>query len=386
MQTVLKNLNPITSTVLSSIEARWQKVLPFLKKRGHVIFISDRYRFWDTPGFVQQSLAKTLIDHGIKVTWLDGLDWRKRHFAVPYKSPLLKVSSLGCLPGRRFSFADKVSVQWQANQIRKLQSEGQPITWVQGSLDERISEKLESIDVFSIFDDAFSQSPDGNLSRKTKIILSQNAATDDRFRDKYPFKSHLALPPVELNSNVFQIESPRKLVPENFPKKIMGYLGAFFPEGFDFDLLEKCIRKLPDWGFLIVGRTDKEGEERIKKLQSFPNFHYRSWIPRERLSSFWQLLDVNLMFYRDVRANSGAFPVKVLEAMYFGVPSVATKVPKTSSLEGIIPLSSDPEELIYLAKAEAFFKKDQSKVFESLYYEMHPKVHLARVAEILSKS
>jgi hypothetical protein len=71
--------------------------------------------------------------------------------------------------------------------------------------------------------------------------------------------------------------------------------------------------------------------------------------------------------------------------MYFGVPSVATRVPKTSSLEGIIPLSSDPEELINLARAEAILKKDQSKVFESLFYEMHPKVHLARVAEALSQ-
>ena len=386
MQTALKNLNPISPFVLSAIETRWRKALPYLKARGHVIFISDRYRFWDNPGFVQQSLAKTLVENGIKVTWLDGMSWRTPQFTVPLRSPLLNVTGLKCLPGRRFSVVDKFSVHWQAQQIRKFQEEGSAITWVQGSLDNRISEQLDSIDVFSVFDDAFCHSPQDSLAKKSKIILSQNAFTDDRFRENYPNKSHLALPPVELNSNVFQIESPRDLVPEGFPKKIMGYLGAFFPEGFDFDLLEKCVRNMPDWGFLIVGRTDREGSDRIEKLKTFSNFCHREWIPREKISSFWQILDVNLMFYRDARANSGAYPIKVLEAMYFGVPSVATRVPKTSSLEGIIPLSSNPEELIYLAKAEAFLKKDQTKVFESLYYEMHPKVHLARVAELLSQS
>lgn len=386
MQTALKHLNPITPSVLSAIEARWQKALPFFQKRGHVIFVSDRYRFWDHPGFVQQSLAKILTEHGVRVTWLDGMDWRNVRPVVPHRSEILKVDSLKCLPGRRFSICDALSVEWQVHQIKKLQQEGAPLTWIQGSLDERIVEKLESIDVFSVFDDAFCHSPQNNLAQKAKVILSQNAFTDDRFRESHPGKSQLALPPVELNSHVFQTESPRKLVPEGFPKKVMGYLGAFFPEGFDFDLLEKCVRALPDWGFLMVGRTDQEGAVRLQHLKNFSNFYHRDWIPREKLSSFWQLLDVNLMFYRDSRSNSGAYPVKVLESMYFGVPSVATRVPKTSSLEGIVPLSSDPEELIYLAKAEAILRKDQSKVFESLFYEMHPKVHLARVAEALGQS
>jgi len=385
MQTALKHINGITPSVVSAIEARWQKALPFFKNRGHVIFISDRYRFWDNPGFVQQSLAKTLTDYGVKVTWLDGMSWRSSAPTVPYSSPLLKVESLKCLPVRRIPFVDSLSAQWQVKQIARLQKEGEPVTWVQGSLDERISAKLDSLDVFSVFDDAFCHSPENPLAQKSKLILSQNAFTDDRFRELYPNKARLALPPVELNEHFFQKESPRKLVPENFPKKIMGYLGAFFPEGFDFDILEKSIRALPDWGFLMVGRTNAEGAQKIEKLKEFSNFCHREWIPREKLSSVWQLLDVNLMFYRDSRANSGAYPVKVLESMYFGVPSVATRVPKTSSLEGIIPLSSDPEELINLARAEAILKKDQSKVFESLFYEMHPKVYLARVAEALSQ-
>lgn len=380
----LAQLSPISKSVLHAIEERWQQALPFFRKRGHVLFLSDRYRFWDTFGFVQQSLAKTLVDHGVRVTWLDGMNWRRYRPQVALASPLLEVKQLQCPPGRRLKPIDALSVRWQSQQIKKMCLDSKPLVWVQGSLDERVVERCENIDVFSVFDDAYLHQPGEALTEKVKLILNQNTFSDDLFQTSYPEKSLVALPPVELHDHVFHADSPWNLVPSNFPKKIMGYLGAFFPEGFDFTLLKKFVTQMPDWGFVFVGRTNPDGLAAIRELQAHSNFFYRDWMPREKLSSLWKLLDVNLMLYRDCRANSGAFPVKILEAMYFGVPSVATQVPKTSSLEGVIPMSNSFQELSHLAKAEAILRKDQSTLFESLYYEMHPKVHLARVAERLT--
>jgi hypothetical protein len=48
----------LSSEIRSKIEARWQKALEFYKKRGSVIFVNDRSRFWESHGFAQQSLAK----------------------------------------------------------------------------------------------------------------------------------------------------------------------------------------------------------------------------------------------------------------------------------------------------------------------------------------
>lgn len=383
MNTAKNILNNIGTSALHSIEERWKKALSFYQKREHVIFISDRYRFWDNPGFVQQSLAKVLVENGIRVTWLDGMDWKKLNPHQSINSSLLEVKQLQCLPGRRFSWIQKASLHWQTEQIRKFQRKGNPLLWVQGSLDDKICEGLDSVDIYSVFDDAFIHSPSSPLCDKAKVIFSQNAYSDNIFRGAYPHKTKVVLPPVELGEHIFDSSSPQNFLPEGFPKKIMGYLGAFFPEGFDFDILHYLVSSLPDWGFLMVGRTDEVGQRRLEGFQKYSNFYHRPWIPREKLASAWQMLDVNLMLYRPCRGNSGAFPVKVLEALYFGIPSVATRVPKTSSLEGIIPLSSFPDEIKKLAQTEANQKRDRSRVFESLFYEMHPKIHLAKVAELL---
>jgi glycosyltransferase involved in cell wall biosynthesis len=176
----------------------------------------------------------------------------------------------------------------------------------------------------------------------------------------------------------------KKIVPEQFPLKIMGYLGAFFPDGFDFDLLDQFVSNLTDWGFVLVGRTNPKGMEKIEKLQRYRNFFHRSWVPRQQLFSVWQSLSVNLMLYRSCRGNAGAFPVKYLESLQFRVPSVATRISKTEGLDKWIPLSSDPQELIKLATEEAQTERDLSQVFEEFFFEMHPKIHLAKIAEALS--
>ncbi|NDD59389.1 MAG: hypothetical protein EBZ47_09160, partial [Chlamydiae bacterium] len=91
-----KNIAP-SKDLLLKIEDRWQKALPFFKKKREVLFISDRYRFWEPPGFVQQSLAKTLCDEGVGVTWLDGMHWKALQSSSPVDSSLLRVGQIKCL-------------------------------------------------------------------------------------------------------------------------------------------------------------------------------------------------------------------------------------------------------------------------------------------------
>lgn len=373
----------ISAATLSSIEERWNEALEFYLRREHVVFISDRYRFWDQHGFTQQSLAKVLVENGVRVTWLEGITWKNEAPLVPFNHPHLRVKNLRVYPGRRLSFLDRFSVKKQVQQIKSELSKNS-LVWVQGSLDDRIAKEIP-VEVFSVFDDCELQSPFGELGQKAQIILSQNAFSQDRFRKVFPEKALLALPPVELSHHLFKAPSGNRILPSEFPPKIMGYLGACFSQGFDFELLERFVSALPDWGFVICGRTDEEGNKKIKKLSRYPNFYFRSWIPREMLASLWLKMQCNLLFYKDCRENRGAFPIKVLEALFFGVPSVATRVPKTSSLEGICPVESHPDRLLEAAVQVASNPHDQSRSFGRLFYEMHPKVHLAKVAEILKR-
>lgn len=374
----------ISSSLLSSIEERWNSVREFYQRRGHVLFVSDRYRFWDQYGFTQQSLARTLLQIGVRVSWFDGITWKNNQPHLSATHPHLKVTPLKCYPGRRFSLIDKLSVKKQTRQIRDELTQTS-LVWVQGSLDDRIARNF-NVDVFSVFDDCELQPFLGDLARNAKLILSQNAFAHDQFKKQYPIKSLLSLPPVELSAELFRVTSTSKILPSGFPEKMMGYLGACFINGFDFDLLEYFIKSLPEWGFLICGRTDEIGQKKLKALGDYSNFHYRPWIPREALASIWLKLQCNLMLYKDSIENRGAYPIKILESLFFGVPSVATRVPKTSSLEGICPVESNPKKLVDSALSVASCPGIQARSFERLFYEMHPKVHLARIAEALQGS
>lgn len=77
-------------------------------------------------------------------------------------------------------------------------------------------------------------------------------------------------------------DSRHKLrLPKKFPDKVMGYIGSFGSLGFDLPLFERFVRELPDWGFILMGRTDREGQQSLNRLRSYANFFYEPWAPRE---------------------------------------------------------------------------------------------------------
>jgi len=314
------------------------------------------------------------------------MGWRRLTPTLSFSSPLLKIDQLHCLPGRRIPVIDRLSVAWQIQQIRSIRKKDNPLCWVQGSLDERICASLSEIHIFSAFDDAHLHQNGGALTERAQLIVSQNQFAHSLYQKAYPHKSVLSLPPVELTPSTFQEDGKENRFAHKFSQPVIGYLGACFPEGYDFELLEFLIQKRPQWGFVIAGRTDDLGLKKIEQLKQYSNFIYHPHIEREKLASLWRSLSINLMLYRPCRQNSGAFPVKILEAAFFGVPTVATETPKTSGLKEWVSCSSDPHQLLDLIQNELREKKDQSPLFDSLFYEMHPKVHLAKIAEALGEA
>lgn len=371
------------------IETRWQKALPFFKKRGHVLFVNPGLRFWTQHGFVQQSLANVLVENGIQVTWLDGAGWRSSQPKISHPSPLLDVRQIFELPLRRFSQMDQFNdrlVSWQIRSL--LQKHPQSLLWIWGGMREAIVRKISSrknfsIDVFSVFDDPWTEAPGGELCQKAKIITCQNPVAHAHFAARHPTKTHLVFPPVDLKENIFSGGASFSL-PEGFPPDVMGYIGSLPAGGFDFVLLEDFVLSFPRIGFLLVGPGDAGALRAMNRLKRHANFHYVPWVDRSQIHHVWNLLKVSLLLYRPAGTNDGAFPVKVLEGLHFHVASVATRVPKTSGLEGYFPRSSFPEKLKALAlTAMQQPKENLNEAYRHFSYEMHPKVHLSKIAEYL---
>lgn len=364
--------------------SRFQDAIHFFKQRSPVIFVSQHYNFWEKHGFVQQSLARVLTDAGVPVIWFDGADWRNRSFVRNWHSPLIKLTQMPAIPMRRLSVFDHLNAKIQSRFLRKVMAQNQqPFLWVQSGLDERVASQLPYIDVFSVFDDPYIHSPGGELSHKARLIVTQNEFAKKMFDKQHAHKTLVLYPPTEIENSTF-VDSESFELPEGFPKKIMGYIGSFFSRGFDLVMFENFIKTLPDWGFILCGRTDEVGLSKMRTWEEYKNFVYVPWIPRAQVGAVWRKLNLNLMLYRPDPASHGAFPIKFLEALYYGVPSVATEVPKTTSLVGVVPQSVFPEQL----KSLAIEQSQESSVplkslFDQFSSEMNPKLHLVRVAESL---
>lgn len=366
--------------------ADWEKAVEFYRQRGGVLFLSY-CRFWERHGFVQQSLALRLARHGVNVVWFDGADWRSYDPVVVEPTRTLCVSQLPAIPLRRFAFFDQWDRKAKSNflkqQIKKMG--GNPVIWVQAGIDEVVASDLPYIDVFSVFDDPYRHRPEGALCQKAKVIVCQNRTARDVLLPMHEEKAHVLWPPVDMLDSSLQ-GAAEVFLPPGFPSKVMGYVGSFFDEGFDFGLFEQFIHQFPDWGFVLMGRTNQKGLEVLSKWKELKNFHYFPWVPRNQVASVWKKLSLTLLFYRPNRTQDGAFPVKIVEALRFGVPGIATAVPKTADLEGFFPRSSELDELkTSVEKALEIPAKELGAFYQRFSQEMDPRFHLSRVAQWLEK-
>jgi glycosyltransferase involved in cell wall biosynthesis len=370
---------------LETIDNRWQKAKAFFKKRSPVVFMSAE-RFWEPHGFVQQSLAYTLAREGIEVIWLDGSGWRGYRPVVTSPLKNLSVAPLFQLPLRRFSSLNSLSLKIQARKVKSLLRTGpgrSSFFWLFGGMDEALAAELPGPDVYSVFDNPYSNLPDGGLCQRAKIIACQNTFAQKLYATRLPTKTQLVLPPVELPE--IGAQSSAAELPPAFPRQVMGYVGAFFSEGINFSLIEEALIQLPEWGVLLVGRTDRAGEVKLARLGKFSNFHRIPWVARDKALAYWNALEVAFFPYAETMAQDGAFAVKSLEALYFRKPVIATKVPKTADLGALISFAANVRDLrSQLDSATARPPESLSPEFWDLALKMNPKVHLAEIAESFS--
>ncbi len=368
---------------LETINRRWERAKLFFKKRSPVVFMSSA-RFWEPHGFVQQSLAYTLAREGIEVIWLDGSGWRSYRPHVEPKISNLFVTSLFQFPLRRFSSVNSLSLKFQAGRVASfLRRADAPFFWVFGGMEEALAHELPSADVYSVFDNPYTNLPEEGLCQRAKIIVCQNHFSQRLFSTLHASKTKLVLPPVPL-PNATEIPSVPGL-PKTFPRRVMGYVGAFLSEGINFSLVEQALVQFPEWGVLLVGRSDVAGEVKLARLEKFSNFHRVPWAPRETALSYWAAIDVAFFPYAETMAQDGAFAVKSLEALYFHKPIVATKVPKTEDMAGLISFIGNSRELgSFLAANQAIAPEALSPTFWDLAQTMDPRIHLAEIADSFS--
>lgn len=380
LKTKLVDHAAIIESVEKRCEAEFEKSLSFYRERKSALFLS-KDKFWENAGQPQRSLAITLAKAGIRTHWYEGEQRGRDHLVVPNQSHL-SVSPLSALPGRRLSFIHSISTKIQRSHLRETIDNlgGNPLLWSVGGLTPAMEAEISQLDVFSYFDSLVDYHPDRAIVKQARLVTTQN----DHGLRVVGFGRNAArfFPPMQIISEGLDNCEPARL-PDSFPRRRMGYFGSCLFMYFDYDLLERFLSELPDWGFVIGGRTDAEAEERIRSLQKYKNFHFLPWIESSKVGSYWKLLDVCLLLYRPSPIQTGAFASKVLESLYFNVPVVGTKEPKTAALEEYFPMESSVDALLKSAVRAATARVPIAAALEYFAYEMNPKHQLAAIARLL---
>ncbi len=364
------------------MQDQFDRALPFYRDRGGVLFVSY-CRFWEQHGFVQQSLARFLTDHQVPVTWLDAAGWRPYSPTLYWNSPYLTVRQITRLPGERFPGVRPLSIGVQVGDIiREVKKMGNPVLWIQAGLERGIAEKLPYIDVFSTFDDPYRHPAEDPLCERSRLIICQNRFTEELLSSVPENRRVQLSPPVDLRKRVFSDSSFH--LPASFPKRVMGYIGSFLHGGYDNFLMEYFIRHLPDWGFLMMGRTDDLGMNDLNRLRQYPNFIYYPWAERAQLAAIWSRLDLSLLLYRNHPMQDGAYPVKLIEGLHFGVPAIGTQVNKNRDIADYLPCNSFADQLIEEAVKTADWSEDKiEKIYDHFREATDPRQQLVTVARRL---
>jgi teichuronic acid biosynthesis glycosyltransferase TuaH len=127
------------------------------------------------------------------------------------------------------------------------------------------------------------------------------------------------------------------------PRPIAGFIGHL-SQRIDLSLLEAVADR--GHSVLLVGPRAATYEiSRIERLFARPNVQWVGPKPFEQLPSYLKVIDVGLTPYADSDFNRASMPLKTLEYLAAGKPSVVTDLPAARWLDtDLITLASGPAE------------------------------------------
>jgi teichuronic acid biosynthesis glycosyltransferase TuaH len=101
----------------------------------------------------------------------------------------------------------------------------------------------------------------------------------------------------------------------------------------------------------------------MERLLSRPNVQWVGPKPFEQLPSYVRAIDVGLVPYADSAFNRGSFPLKTLEYLAAGRPTVATDLPAIRWLDTpTVAMAKDPSEFSHLVVQALSQRPDDSTV------------------------
>lgn len=124
------------------------------------------------------------------------------------------------------------------------------------------------------------------------------------------------------------------------PGPVVGYHGVL-GDWLDYELLAWLADRRRDWSFVVIGPNSSR---RSRSFLSQPNVHYLGSVPYAELPGHTVWFDAGLVPFEQNDLTSCVHPIKALEYLAAGLPTVSTRLADLSDLASVVRFAETPCE------------------------------------------
>lgn len=158
-----------------------------------------------------------------------------------------------------------------------------------------------------------------------------------------------------VDASFFAVDRPAKL-PESLvglPRPVIGFHGTL-GEWVDYPLVAALARARPQWSFAFIG---PRFSPRANALTGLPNVHFFGEAPYSQLPRLSACFDVGVLPFAMNELTRHVHPIKVLEYLALGLPSVCTPLPDLAPLATVVEFATGIDE--WLAALDLAVRPEQ---------------------------
>ena len=262
------------------------------------------------------------------------------------------------LPPRHVPPLDALNRRWLAHQLdARVTAPEQTILWIRYATPELVPYAERAawpLVVFEAVDDHLAspglparlrprlERAEARMLRRAGLVFAWSEAIAERLRSHHR-RVVLAGAAADLDAFAAAREAH---APE---PHVAGYAGSLDGR-FDAALVADTARALPDWRFRLAGPAD---EQATRLLEPLPNVELLGRVPPDAVPGLLARAAVCLMPYRLDRFNDSLFPLKLVESLASGRPTVSTPIRPAREFGDVLRLATGAREFAAAIEASA---------------------------------
>ncbi len=207
------------------------------------------------------------------------------------------------------------------------------------------------------------------LASRANVVFSTTPGLTDKLKRFNP-RTYFT-PNVGDYERFFDIKNKGFDLPEDLKKirkPVVGFTGAVDEYKFDKDLFRKCAKENPNYSFVIIGPMALKDRSSSKKELGFDglsNVYFLGTKEYSELPKYLAHFDVMTIPYQlNDYTIGGCFPVKFLDYLAAGLPTVVTDLPTYVPFDKVCYISKSYESFshnIRIAVEENSVKKEKQR-------------------------